>query len=281
MSVKITSDSTCDLSPQLLEAYGIVTIPLYIQMDGKTYRDGVDLTPTDVFRHVDAGGELCSTAAVNIADYEALFAEWSEKADAVIHFNIGSGFSSCCQNARIAAENFSNVTVIDSDNLSTGQGLLVLKAAMLAKEGKTAQEIVQTVEALRPRAECSFLLSRLDYMRKGGRCSAVAALGANLLQIRPSIEVADGKMHVSKKYRGTYEKCIGLYARDRLEGRELDRSFAFLTYTEGSDEAVLEKARQALRDYGGFETIYETTANVTISCHCGSNCLGVLFFRAN
>ena len=279
MSVLITSDSTCDLSRELLEQYRIRTLPLYIRKGGEVFRDGVDITPADVIAHVDAGGDLCATAAINIGDYEDFFARVCAEADSVIHFCIGSGFSSCFQNARAAAGDYPNLTVVDSQNLSTGQGMQVLYAAMLAADGVGAEEILTQVEQRREKAECSFLLYRLDYMAKGGRCSAAAALGANLLHIRPCIEVTAGKMDMVKKYRGAYDKCIASYVRDRVSDRELDRSFAFVTHCN-AEPAVVEAAQRALETYGQFDRVFTTNANCTVTCHCGPNCLGVLFFRA-
>ena len=181
MTIKITTDSTCDLPAALLEQRNITVAPLGVAKGGKLYHDGVDISIWDIAAHVDGGGEITTTSAVNIADYETLFAPLSERYDAVIHINLGSGFSSCHQNARAAAQEFGNVYVVDSGNLSSGHGLVVLAASDAAAAGKSPAEILALLEELIPRVEASFVMDRLEYMKKGGRCSAVLALGANLL----------------------------------------------------------------------------------------------------
>jgi DegV family protein with EDD domain len=228
---------------------------------------------------VAAGGDLCSTTAINIQEYEELFAKYSAEYDAVIHINIGSGFSSCYQNARLAAEEFSNVYVIDSQNLSTGQGHVVLEACRLAKTCDNVPEIVEKLNDFTSRVEASFVLDQLAYMAKGGRCSAVAALGANLLGLKPCIEVKGGKMGVVKKYRGSYAKCLSAYVKDRLADRDdIIRNELFLTYTTVTDDA-LQAVKDGIQEHGHFESVYETTAGCTVSCHCGPGTLGVLFVR--
>ena len=279
MNIKIISDSTCDLPKEVLEKYNITMMPLSVIKDGKNYTDGVDITPADIFEHVANGGDLCSTAAVNIGEYEELFSKYVNEYDGIIHINISAEFSSCHQNARLAAENFNNVRVIDSRNLSTGQGLVVLKACELAKECESLDEIAEKLCAFTEKVEASFLLDRLEYMVKGGRCSAAAALGANLLNLKPCIEVKNGKMSVGKKYRGNYAKCLASYVKDRLSDREdIVRNELFLTYTPVTDEC-LSAVKAAIEEHGHFETVYETTAGCTVSCHCGPATLGVLFVR--
>ena len=279
MNIKITSDSTCDLSAELIERYDIGIVPLVVVKDETHYHDGVDIIPGDIFAHVDAGGGLCSTAAVNMEEYRDIFAPYAEKYDAVVHINIGSGFSSCYQNACLAAENFNNVYVIDSQNLSTGQGHVVLEACRMAENCTDMDAMCAQLRELTGRVEASFLLSRLDYMVKGGRCSAVTALGANLLNLKPCIEVRDGKMQVVKKYRGSFAKCLAHYVKDRLDGRpELRRDRLFITYTPVEPDC-LEAVRTAAQQYGHFQEVYETSAGCTVSCHCGPGTLGVLFIR--
>lgn len=279
MRIKILSDSTCDLSRELIEKYDIGIIPLVVVKDDQPYRDGVTITPAEIFAHVAAGGSLCSTAALNAGDYQAEFAKYTGEYDGVIHINIGSGFSSCYQNACLAASEFDNVRVIDSQNLSTGQGLVVLKAWELAQTATNLDELKEALDAFTPKVEASFLLDRLDYMAKGGRCSMVVALGANLLNLKPCIEVKDGKMVVVKKYRGHYAKSLATYIKDRLDGREdLDENNFFLTYTPVTDECYTA-VKEAIDQYAHFDHIYETTAGCTVSCHCGPGTLGILFVR--
>lgn len=279
MRIKILSDSTCDLSAALVEQYDIGIVPLIVMKAGEEFLDGVTITPQQIFDHVAAGGNLCSTAARSVGTYEEIFERYAREYDGVLHVNIGSAFSSSYQNACIAAESFDNVRVVDSQNLSTGQGLVVLKACELAKTAASLDELKAELDTFTPKVEASFLLDRLEYMVKGGRCSMVAALGANLLNLKPCIEVKNGKMVVVKKYRGHYDKCLASYVRERLANREdLDGGILFVTktpVTDGCYSAVME----AVKTYGHFQHVYETDAGCTVSCHCGPGTLGVLFVR--
>ena len=279
MRIKVLSDSTCDLSADILEQYDITLVPLTVIKDGVDYRDNVTITPAEIFAHVAAGGDLCSTTAVSIGEYQDFFAPFAAEYDGVVHISLGSGFSSTHQNACLAAEEFDNVVAVDSQNLSTGQGLVVLKACELAKTAASLAELKEALDAFTEKVEASFLVDKLNYLVKGGRCSSAAALGANLLNLKPCIEVRNGKMGVVKKYRGNYAKCLASYVKDRLADREdLVGDTLFVTKTEVSPEcyaAVLD----AVKTYGHFDTVYETTAGCTISCHCGPGTLGVLFVR--
>ena len=279
MKIKILSDSTCDLSAQLLQQHDITLVPLTVIKNGQEFKDGVTITPADIFAHVAAGGELCSTSANSVGEYTDLFEKYTAEYDGVLVITIGSGFSSCYQNACIAATDYDNVKVVDSMNLSTGQGLVVLEAVRLAKECASLEELQEKVQAFTAKVEASFLVDKLNYLVKGGRCSAAAALGANLLNLKPCIEVRDGKMVVVKKYRGSYSKCLASYVKDRLAERDdLTRDTLFVTKTSVSEEeyaAVME----AVGQYGNFAQTYETLAGCTVSCHCGPGTLGVLFVR--
>ena len=279
MRYQITSDSTCDLSPEQLEEYNIQLLSLYVDMDGRTLRDGVDVKPDDIYAHVAAGGGLPKTAAVNMADYVRAFTELSAKNDFVIHVCISMDFSCCYQNAKLAAADFDNVYVVDSRNLSTGHGLVVLEAERMAREGMEPEAIVAALEALTGRVEASFILDRLDYMKMGGRCSAVTLLGANLLRLRPCIEVRDGKMGVGKKYRGSFEKCLVQYITDKLSGRtDLELRRVFITHS-GLPEQTVQKAVETVQSLQKFEEIDVTRAGCTVSSHCGPGTIGVLFIR--
>ena len=279
MNIKIISDSTCDLPADLLSKHNISIMPLTIVKNGQSFQDCVNITPADIFNHVASGGDLCSTAALNTAEYTEMFSKYSAEYDGVIHINISSEFSSCHQNARIAAADFDNVRVIDSRNLSTGQGLVVLKAVELATSCEDLDEIESTLVAYTEKVEASFLLSRLDYMVKGGRCSAVVALGANLLNLKPCIEVKNGKMSVVKKYRGSYEKCLASYVKDRLSNRDdLDKTTLFVTRTP-VDDACLHAVETTVSQYNDFANTYWSEAGCSVSCHCGPGTLGVLFVR--
>lgn len=279
MRVKIISDSTCDLSHEQIAEHQIGIVPLIVMKDNQEFLDGITITPADIFAHVAAGGSLCTTAARGVAVYQEEFAKYAGEYDGVIHVNIGSDFSSSYQNACIAAEDFENVRVIDSKNLSTGQGLVVLKACELAQTAKDMDELKQQLDDFVSRVEASFVLDRLEYMVKGGRCSGAAALGANLLSLKPCIEVKDGKMVVVKKYRGHIEKCMAAYVKDRLSDRDdLDQDRIFITHTDVSKES-LEAVRSGVAQYGNFKNVYETVAGCTVSCHCGPGTMGILFVR--
>ena len=279
MNIKITSDSTCDLSQELIDKFNITIVPLIVVKDGQSYQDGVDIVPADIFAHVASGGELCSTAAVSVGVYEDYFRKYSAEYDGVIHINISSEFSCSYQNACLAAEDIDNVRVVDSRNLSTGQGLVVLKACELATTCSSVDELKQQLDAFTEKVEASFLIDQLQYLVKGGRCSSAAALGANLLNLKPCIEVKNGKMSVGKKYRGKFEKSLAAYVKDRLSNRDdLDRGTLFVTRTPVSEEA-LNAVSDAVDTYAQFDNIYWTEAGCTVSCHCGPGTLGVLFVR--
>ena len=278
MKIKILSDSTCDLSPALLAENEIALVPLTVVKGDEQFKDGVTITAADIFAHVAAGGDLCSTAANSIGEYADIFEQYTDY-DGVIQITIGSGFSSCYQNATLAAEDYPNVRVVDSQNLSTGQGLVVLKACELAKTAADLDALADEIRAYTEKVEASFLVDKLDYLAKGGRCSAVAALGANLLNLKPCIEVKNGKMGVVKKYRGKYEKCLATYVKERLADRDdIHRGILFVTKTEVSDTCY-DAVMAAVEENGHFAHVYETTAGCTVSCHCGPGTLGVLFVR--
>lgn len=279
MNIKITSDSTCDLPRELLEQNNIDLVPLIVMKEDREYLDNVTITPSDIFRHVANGGSLCTTAARSVAVYQELFRKYADSCQGHIHINLGSGFSSSYQNAFIAAQDFPNVRVVDSRNLSCGQGLLVLKALELSRTMENLDDMVAALNEYAEKVETSFVLDRLDYMVKGGRCSTVAALGANLLNLKPCIELRDGKMGVGKKYRGHYDKCLTSYIHERLNGREdIDRSTLILVYTQ-VDDVCLNAVKEEIAAAGEFGTVLTTTAGCTISCHCGPNTLGVIFAR--
>lgn len=277
--IKITTDSTCDLPGNLLERYEIGVFPLGVVKGEKLYHDGVDIHTADIAAHVDGGGDIATTNAVNIADYEERFRHFLKRYDAVIHINIGTGFSSCHQNAKLAAEEVPEVYVVDSGNLTVGHGALVLAAAEAAEAGKSVGEILNLLETLAGQVETSFVLDRLDYMKKGGRCSTVTALGANLLKLHPCVEVIDGKMSVTKKYRGSMEKVLPDYIRERLRDRtDIDCRRVFLVDTCRTP-GLREAARRVLEEDGRFQEIVETQAGCTIFCHCGPDTLGLIFLR--
>lgn len=277
MKVKITADSTCDLSQELLDKYGISLIPLYVVKGEESLRDGIEIVPQDIYDYVEKGG-VCKTSAVNVAEYTAIFSEYKQGYDALIHINISSEFSACYQNAQLAATELENVYVVDSRNLSTGSGHLVIDAAIMAAQGMAPADIVTALNRLAEKVEASFVIDTLKYLHRGGRCSAVTALGANLLKLKPCIEVINGKMEVGKKYRGNIEKVIQQYITDRLIEREdIDYKRIFIT-TTGSDEMANAAAEQ-VKQLGPWEDVIITKAGCTVSNHCGPNTLGILFYR--
>ena len=279
MKIKISSDSTCDLSREQIERYHISILPLTVTVNDKNYLDGVDISPSQIYDHVAQGGDLPTTSANNIGQYQEAFEGFLKEYDAVIHLNISSGFSSCYQNACLAAGELENVYVVNSLNLSTGHGLLVLKACEMAESGMAPKAIADALNELAQNVEASFILDKLEYLKKGGRCSAAAALGANLLKLKPCIEVTDGKMGVGKKYRGAFEKCLKEYITDRLQGRDdLDLSRIFITHS-GVSEDWLNIAKETIMDLQNFEEICITRAGCTISCHCGPDTIGILFVK--
>lgn len=274
----ITADSTCDLSDELIEKYNIKISPLYVVIDSKSYKDRVDVTPDDIYNYFDTKGEVAKTSAVSVNDYTEFFGNLVEQGYTVIHFNISLGFSSCYQNAMIAANSFENVYPIDSKNLSTGIGLLALKAAELVNSGVSSKEIISIINDTVDKVEASFVINTLTYLHKGGRCSTIAKLGANLLKLKPTIEVKNGLMTVGKKFRGTFLPCIEEYVHTRLKDRDdIDKSRIFITHSTCDDE-VLDKVHQIVSEYG-FTEILDTTAGCTITSHCGPSTLGILFIR--
>ena len=278
MRIKISADSTCDLSPELIETYNIGITPLYIEKGGQNCRDGMDITPQEIFDYVRSGKGVCRTAAVNVGDYTAFFKKCRENYDAVIHFNISSDFSSCYQNACTAAAEFENVYVVDSRNLSTGIALLVLDAAERAEKGEDPKEIAALMRETAKKVEASFVIDTLFYLQKGGRCSALAALGANLLKLKPCIEVKDGKMGVGKKFRGNLSNVMEQYTDTRLNGVHPELRRVFITHS-GIDQAIIDRVVARVKELQPFEEILVTRAGCVVSNHCGPNTLGVLFIE--
>jgi len=277
--IKITADSTCDLSTEILDDMNITLVPLLVLIGDELFYDGVDITPADVFRHVEEEGKTCRTTAVNTYEYECFFDELSPKYDTVIHICIGSGFSSCYQNATLAAEKFKNVYVIDSQNLSSGSGHVVYEAAYMARDGASAEDICHSLADLIPKVDASFVIDRMDYLFRGGRCSGLEMFGAKILNIKPCIEVTNGKMTIGKKYKGSFDHCLEQYIRDKLYiKQDIDYSRVFITHSMCSAQTV-EKVKDMILQYARFYEIVETPAGCTVSSHCGPNTLGILFKR--
>lgn len=279
MKIAISSDSVLDLSQEQIKEHNIKVYPLTITLGDDTYSDGVDITPKMIFEYVTANKVLPKTSATNEFTYTEIFEELKKEYDAIIHFTISSEMSCCYQNAVNASKNFENVYVIDSKELSTGIGLEVLYACALRDKGISAEEIVEKVKARIPHVQASFVVDRLDYLHKGGRCSALAMFGANLLKLRPQIIVKEGKMGSYKKYRGKMKDVVYDYIKDTLaEFNNPDHTMCFITYSSATED-MLESAKKAVEEYGKFETVYYTTAGATVTSHCGENTLGILYFN--
>lgn len=278
--IKIVSDSTCDLSKELLEKYDISIIPLHIHLGDAEYKDGVDITPEEIYQWSDANKTTPKTSAPSLGEAADVFRPYLEEGCEIISFSISDSMSASGNVMRLAAEELEaedKVHVIDSENLSTGIGLLVIEAAILAKEGKSAQEIVAVIEALKPRVRASFVVDILTYLHRGGRCSAVAALAGGVLQLHPKIVVENGKMDADKKYRGKIDRAILNYAKDmedELKQAKADR--VFITHS-GCSREVLDQMQAYLESLQIFKEIHITRAGSVISSHCGPGTLGVLF----
>ena len=280
MRVKITADSTCDLPPEIIEKYNIGLTPLYIIMDDKPYKDRLEISVSDIFDYVNSGKGITRSNAINISEYQEYFAEWLKENDAIVHINLSSHISACNQSAVIAAQDFDNVYVVDSLSLSTGSGNIVLDAAIMAQEGKSAEEIVAELKKLIPKAETSFVIGTLKFLHLGGRCSGLAALGANLLKLNPCIEMIDGKMEVGKKYRGNFSKIILQYVEDRLLNRDdIDTKRIFITYPPTMDKELIDEIEEKIKSIKDFDVILRSEAGCVISNHCGPVCVGILFYR--
>jgi DegV family protein with EDD domain len=280
-NIIITSDSTTDLSAELKERYNIKTIPLGVNLGDKTYFDGVDVTPDDIYEYHRKTGELPKTTAANLGDLIDFFKPLVDEGNKVIHFSISGEMSSTFNNSRMAAEEVGNVYAIDSRNLSTGAGLLVIAAAEMAKKGMEAEEIVKEIENLIPKVDASFVIDNLEYLHKGGRCSAVAMLGANLLKLKPCIEVKNGSMGVGKKYRGKFGDVLKTYVAERIgDGSDIDLDRVFVTHA-GCDMDIVNAVVEDVKKAAPFKEVFLTRAGCTISSHCGADTLGVLFIRKN
>ena len=276
--VKIISDSTCDLSEELLIQYDIAVLPHPIVRDGELLQDNVSITPDDIYAHYERTGRLCTTSAPNAYDYEQFWRPWLDEGYEIVHFTISSEMSTADNQAVLAAEETGYVYPVDSRSLSTGIGLLVLEACDLRDQGLAAEEIAARVREDSAKCQASFLVDVIEYLWKGGRCSSVAAIGANLLKLKPRIDVQNGKMLSTKKYRGKTAKCFASYADDLLKGKDnIRQNRIFITHS-GIDEDIIQLVQDKIRQWQpGVEHIYVTRAGGTISCHCGPGTLGILY----
>ena len=277
--IKTTCDSTCDLSRELYERYYISVIPMCVTLGDRLCRDGVDIQPKELFSYVEETGKLPSTSAISVGEYEDFFRPFVEDGYEVVHINLSAELSSSHQNARLAAQEVGNVHIVDSRSLSTGSGHLVILAAELASAGYDGAYIAKALDEMKEHLDVSFVLQTLDYLHKGGRCSGLARFGANMLKLRPEIVMENGTLHVGKMYRGSMEKSVLDYVRGRLENTaDVNYDRIFVTHS-GVPREIVDKVIALVKELRPFEEVIETVAGSTISCHCGPNCLGVLFFR--
>lgn len=277
--VIVTADSTCDLNDELKNRYGILTIPLHITMNDKCCEDMVNITPDDIYDIFYKTGSLPKTSAISIGEYMSFFRPFTEQGFEVVHINIGGALSSSAQNAAAAAKELSGVYAVDSYNLSSATGHLVIEAAKLAQQGLTGKEIAAKVSALRSKTHASFIIDKLNFLRAGGRCSTLAMLGANLLNLKPCIEVdnKDGSMTVGKKYRGKLDRVLAQYVDERLgQYDNIRKDRIFITHS-GISREIEQAVYEQIKSRNYFDEIYITKASCTISSHCGPNTLGILF----
>jgi len=279
MRIRMTADSTCDLPLEIQRDYQVSTVPLSVIINGEVFHDGVDVTPRDIFRAAEAGKSV-RTAAVNTYEYREFFTEQLKGCDQLVHVCLGSGFSTSYSDAAEASRDMDNVFVVDSRNLSTGSGLLVLEGLRMIREG--TEDGGAIAETLREKAGLvcsSFVVRTIDYLRRGGRCTGLEALGAKMLHVRPSIVVTDGKMHPGEKYRGRYEHYLKHYIRDLLENDSgIDFSRVFVVHSP-SEEGLVRFAIDTVKSYGLFREVTEAMAGCTVCAHCGPDTLGLMYMR--
>ena len=284
MSVKINADSTCDLSKDLLEKYDISVVPLHIVLGDKEYKDGLEISPDEIYEWSNSNKEAPKTSAAAISDTIDIYSKYLKSYDEIICFSISGQMSTTVNVLRMAAEELDSediIHIIDSENLSTGGGLLVIEAAIMAKEGKSRIEIVESINELKPYVRASFIVDTLTFLHRGGRCSGVAALAGGALKLHPKIVVENGGMKPDKKYRGKMNSAILSYVKDlepQIKNAKNDR--VFITHS-GCEEEIIESVRQYLSELGHFEEILITRAGGVISSHCGPGTLGVLFIENN
>ena len=282
MKILITSDSSCDLNQDQLDKYDIHTLPLYVNLNGEEFRDGINITPEDIFAFVKENKKLPKTSALSVADYQNFFTNIlsENKYAEIIHIGLSSGLSTSYNNAVTASQDFDGkVSVIDGKNLSTGTGLLVLFAAKLAETGLDKQSIIEKVEKIVPFVQSSFIIPETEYLYRGGRCSAIAMLGANLLKIKPRIQVIDGTMKPNGKPRGKMLPVLKQYVDDVLsEYNTPDPEICFVTHSTIEPE-IAEEIKAYVESKNIFKNVVITVASSTITSHCGKGTLGILFIN--
>lgn len=279
MSFKVTCESAADLTKELYKKHNIGVLPFRITLGENDFRDGEDITNEDLFEYFNKTKLLPKTSALNSVDYEEFFREQNTEDEGLIHICLSSGVSSTYNNAVTASKSFKNVYVIDSKSLSSGIGIQVLYACTLRDKKTPIKEAVEMIEKRRDSVQISFVIDKLNYLHKGGRCSALSLLGANMLSIRPSIKVSNGKMGISKKYVGKVHKILDKYIDDTLEEFNTpDKSMCFITYSSATPE-MIDITKNKLKEKDIFKKITETIAGCTVSTHCGPNTLGIIYYN--
>lgn len=277
--ILISSDTTCDLPQSIIDENGISLCPITILLGTEEHRDTIDIDANGVLEYVEKTNVLPKTAATSIYAYKEYFEKLLENNEQVIHFCISSKASSCYSNAVKAAEELKNVFVVDSYSLSSGQGIQLLEACDLLKEGKTAEEIISEIEAKRDKSQISFVVDRLDFLHKGGRCSSVAMVASKVLKIHPSIAISDGALGVKKKYMGNMARCLTQYVKDIAdENPNYDPKRCFITHSP-SDRELVDLVADSVKNLFKFDEIIEATAGSTVTSHCGYNTIGVIFYN--
>ncbi len=280
--VVITADSTCDLPPQLIKKNNIIIFPLSVLLGDKSYKDGVDAFPADIYSYVERTGILPKTAAVTPSQYYEIFEKASAQGKSVVHIGLSSAISSSYQNACIAAAEFDSVYCIDSKSLCTAMGLLVLKACDFREKGFDAKKIYNRVNSLVPKVSTTFVLESLEYLHKGGRCSAATKFSANVLGIKPSIAVdsTTGKLDVAKKYRGKMDTVYKQYINDCLKDiNKIDTSRIVIANSGGINPEILSFAKGVVEGRANFGEVILADAMCTISSHCGPKTLAVFYIK--
>lgn len=276
MKILISADSTCDLSKELQQKYNISIMPIIVTLGDKEYEDGINITQEQLYNHINSTGVLAKTAARSAFEYQEHFEKLLKECDHVIHFSLSFGISATGNNALSAAKELGEdkVTVINTKSLSSGSALLVLSAAEKILAGKDLETIKTETLAEVDRIQASFLVDTLKYLHKGGRCSGVALLGANLLKIKPRISLVNGEMKVTKKYMGNINSSLLKYVNDVLNECPPNKKRVFVT--SSSPMEIKAQIAEKLKDYG-FEEIIQADAGCTICTHCGKNTLGILY----
>ncbi len=279
--VMITADSTCDLPNYLIEKNNITILPLSILLGDKSYSDGVDIFPRDIYAYVNKTGDLPKTAAVTPAQYNTVFKEFTEQGKAVVHIGLSSAISSSYQNACIAAAEFEDVYCIDSKSLCTAMGLLVLKACDFREKGFDAKKIYNRVNSLVPKVSTTFVLNNLEYLHKGGRCSGVAKFSANVLGIKPSIAVDEnGRLDVAKKYRGKIDLVYKQYISDSLKDvNKFDPARVVIANSGDINPEIISFAKGVIEGKNKFTEVITADAGCTISSHCGPKTLAIFYIK--